>query len=123
MSARDVRHGLYQHRAAQLASRRGQPSSEDTPGETIAWGVDELLPIDVMRVVMSHPEGVRARDVGNELGVDWRRVLGITDRLVDAGIVERIGQQFYPVGKRAGHDDAKGAAVTATRRLRAHDEH
>jgi len=59
----------------------------------------EPLHSQVLRVIEGHPEGVRARDVGNELGVDWRRVVGITQSLVDAGKVEQVEQELYPAGK------------------------
>ncbi len=60
---------------------------------------DELL--QVVKVIHDHPEGICARDIGNELGTDWRRVLGLTRSLVEAGLVEQVEQAYYPVA-RAG---------------------
>jgi hypothetical protein len=58
---------------------------------------DELL--QVVRVVQEHPEGICARDIGNELGTDWRRVLGLARSLVEAGLVDQVAEAYYPVVK------------------------
>jgi len=57
----------------------------------------QRLQARVLRVIENHPEGVCALDLGNELGVDWRGVLGITRTLMDAGKVEQVEHEFYPV--------------------------
>jgi hypothetical protein len=59
----------------------------------------ELL--QALRVIQSHPEGICARDIGNELGIDWRRVPGLTRSLLEAGVIEQVEQDFYPTGKAA----------------------
>lgn len=53
----------------------------------------------VIRAVGRHPAGVSATEIGNEIGVDWRRVLRALAELADEGAVERVGREFYPVGK------------------------
>ena len=60
---------------------------------------DALLQNRILRVIERHPEGILTVDVGNEIGVDWRRVLGITHCLVDEGLVEQVEHNLYPVGK------------------------
>jgi hypothetical protein len=59
----------------------------------------ELL--HALRVIQSHPEGICGRDIGNELGIDWRRVPGLTRSLLEAGVIEQVEQDFYPTGKAA----------------------
>jgi hypothetical protein len=60
---------------------------------------DDWLEAEVLRVIARHPEGVRALDIGNELGVDWRRVPAVAGRLVAHAMVEQIAHEFYPVQK------------------------
>jgi len=57
----------------------------------------ELL--QTLRVIQNHPEGICARDIGNEMGIDWRRVPALTRSLLDAGVIEQVGQEFYPTVK------------------------
>jgi hypothetical protein len=59
----------------------------------------QALQRDVLRIVDAHPQGIRARDIGNALGVDWRRVLGVTPELLGVGVIEQIDQDFYPAGR------------------------
>jgi hypothetical protein len=60
---------------------------------------DRWLEAEVLRVITMHPEGVRALDIGNELGVDWRRVPAVARRLVEHDKVEQIAHEFYPIEK------------------------
>ena len=51
----------------------------------------------VLEVVAKYPEGgIRLVDIGNELGVDWRTLIGSTKSLVDEGQVEKIENVYYP---------------------------
>jgi len=90
--AQTLRQALRDHRAAILASM--QPAA----GATAAPAAADL-DARVLTVIARHPDGVRALDVGNELGVDWRRVLEATRSLVAAGAVEQVDQSFYAVRK------------------------
>ena len=54
---------------------------------------------DVLRVVQEHPEGIRAVDVGNELGVDWRLVLGVGRALTERGLIDQVDHDLYPIPK------------------------
>ena len=58
-----------------------------------------LLRTDVLRVIRARPNGVGALEIGNELGLDWRWVVGVTRDLIDAGLIEQVEHEFYPVGK------------------------
>ena len=57
------------------------------------------LAAEILDVIARHPDGIRARDVGNRLGVDWRRVVALVSLLVDAGLLEQIQQRLYCVAK------------------------
>jgi len=64
-----------------------------------ALGRADALADRVLDVVDAHPEGVDARDIGNELGIDWRSVTAVTSRLVASGAADQIDRNFYPNGK------------------------
>ncbi len=53
----------------------------------------------VLQLIQSHPEGIGIVDLGNELGVDWRGLVGPTDRLLTHGDIEHVQQLFYPVAE------------------------
>jgi hypothetical protein len=77
---------------------------------------EDVLERQVLRVIQNHPDGIRTVDVGNELGVDWRALLGVIRRLLEDGAVERIDQQWYPAAKASSLQ--AGAAGTASRSSR-----
>lgn len=54
-------------------------------------GIEE----QVLAVIRGHPGGIRLVDIGNELGVDWRSLIGVTKALVDAGKIEKIDTSYY----------------------------
>lgn len=124
-----MRRSLQVHRAAMIEALRSTQASAGTaaavPAESAVPGTEatervgvwelwsepthepdatrgEPLHAEVLRTIQAHPEGVRALDLGNELGVDWRRVLVVALDLIDAGVVEQVEQEFYPVAKASG---------------------
>ena len=90
--AQAMRRALREHRAALLASMKPAATAAAPPPAAD-------LDTRVLTVIGRHPDGVRALDVGNELGVDWRRILEATRNLVAAGAVEQVDQHFYPARK------------------------
>jgi hypothetical protein len=121
---RSVRVELHGHRAAIIASVRRllAPAARTgvTPGVDTFTGVDTrpdalsrtstrwtpsgepdpaVAVLQVLQVIGRHGEGVRAADIGNELGMDWRRVLAPVRQLLEAGMVEQVEQRFYAAGK------------------------
>ena len=90
--AQTMRRALRAHRAALIASLKPAATAAAAPP---AADLDRR----VLTVIGRHPDGVRALDVGNELGVDWRRVLEATRNLIAAGAVEQVDQHFYPAPK------------------------
>ena len=90
--AHTMRRALREHRAALIASMKPAAATATAPPAAD-------LDTRVLTVIGRHPDGVRALDVGNELGVDWRRVLEATRNLVAAGAVEQVDQHFYVVRK------------------------
>lgn len=51
----------------------------------------------VLEIVRAHVDGIRLVDMGNELGVDWRSLIGVTKNLLEEGKVEKIDWLYYPV--------------------------
>jgi hypothetical protein len=119
-----MRHALLHHRAKVISGLRaaftGVNAAADTapPPAAVPYAercsVWELCPeprddrdsrdrsddlLQVVHVVQNHPEGICARDIGNELGTDWRKILGLTRRLVEAGLVDQVDEAYYPIAK------------------------
>ena len=90
--AQTLHRALRDHRAALIASMK--PAAAAAAAAPTAD-----LDRRVLTVIGRHPDGVRALDLGNELGVDWRRVLEATRNLVAAGAVEQVDQHFYLAAK------------------------
>ena len=83
---------------SQRRLQRAERGGASTPAAQ-ARSAEDWLEAEVLRVITRHPEGVRAFDIGNELGVDWRRVPAVADKLVEHARVEQIAHQFYPIEK------------------------
>jgi hypothetical protein len=123
-----IRQALQRHRAAVIESVRAaftgiDPAADRSSAETAVRRLPEQPPprehtsvwelwpgtparedatselLQALRVIHGHPEGICARDIGNELGIEWRRVPAITRSLLEAGLVEQVGQEYYPCAK------------------------
>jgi hypothetical protein len=99
-----IRQALHTHRAGVIGSlktllRSAGPSSQPIDDAHESDELLALMSMRVLRIIESHPEGVRAHDIGNELGVDWRVVLLAARSLADAGLVQQVDQNFYAIRK------------------------
>ena len=54
----------------------------------------------ILRVIQRHPEGVSIVQIGNELGVDFRRLLESTHTLLASGQIDQVQELFYPAEDR-----------------------
>ena len=50
----------------------------------------------ILEVIAGHPGGIKLVDIGNELGVDWRSLIGIIKPLVDGGKIDKMENLYYP---------------------------
>ncbi|MBI4639616.1 MAG: hypothetical protein HY731_02915 [Candidatus Tectomicrobia bacterium] len=50
----------------------------------------------VLAVIQTHPDGIRLVEIGNELGTDWRGLIGVVKTLMDEDKVEKIDNVYYP---------------------------
>jgi len=96
--ARGFRVRLYRHRAALLAkvhaALRRAPATAPAIDDP-----NDALHARVLGILASHPQGITAQDIGNELGVDWRSVSALMRSLVGRGMADQIEQEFYLAGK------------------------
>jgi len=61
----------------------------------IAEAVDYSLEDRVLEVITKHSEGIKLVDIGNELGVDWRGLIGSVKSLVDEDKAEKTDNLYY----------------------------
>jgi hypothetical protein len=79
-----------------------EQGKEKAMPETVAREVEEIKreregqKQKILEVITRHPEGIKLFDIGNELGVDWRTLIGPTKSLVDEDKVEKIDTMYYP---------------------------
>ncbi|HEY7172684.1 MAG TPA: hypothetical protein VH417_17650 [Vicinamibacterales bacterium] len=103
-----IRRALREHRAAVIQSLRGPAGGAAPVRRGGVWELcaepvtdeptasSESPEAQVLRAIERHPHGVRAIDIGNELGLDWRHVLAVARGLVQAGKADEVQNEFYP---------------------------
>ena len=69
---------------------------EESLPPPIAEEVEPSLEARILETVTKHSEGIKLVDIGNELGVDWRGLIGGIKSLVDEDKVEKIDNLYYP---------------------------
>lgn len=72
--------------------------AREAPGEApVLEAVTLTLEDQVLQVVQRHPGGIRLVEIGNELGMNWRLLIGPSKALVDAARIEKVEKTYYPV--------------------------
>ena len=71
------------------------PQLSERPGNDCDVPEEKKL----LQAIQGHPEGVSIVEIGNELGVDFRRLLGSTDTLLASGQIDQVQELFYPAGR------------------------
>ncbi len=57
---------------------------------------------EMLAVLKKRPEGMKIRDLGNFLGVNWRSLVGLVNSLCRQGKIEKLnGFYFYYVGRKS----------------------
>jgi len=69
---------------------------EESLPPPIAEEVESSLEARVLETITKHSEGIKLVDIGNELGVDWRGLIGGIKSLVDEDKVEKTDNLYYP---------------------------
>lgn len=62
----------------------------------------EALKAEVLAVLKKHPEGMKLRDLGNFLGVNWRSLVGLVSSLCRQGKIERLNDFYFFVRGKSG---------------------
>lgn len=79
------------------AKRRGTARGRAaTPAPRAANGDLEARALEGIR--HAGPEGVGLTDLGETLGVEWRRLIAPVKALLDRGVVEKVESRYYPAG-------------------------
>ena len=67
-----------------------QPAAEEEAVEESVFSSAD----GVLEVIAKRPEGIRLVDIGNELGVDWRGLIGAVKTLVDENRIDKIDNLY-----------------------------
>ena len=51
----------------------------------------------VLRVIQKHPEGIKLVQLGNALGVNWRRLIHAVSSLLEEGKIGKMDNIYYPI--------------------------
>ncbi|MBI4530702.1 MAG: hypothetical protein HY709_04200 [Candidatus Latescibacteria bacterium] len=57
---------------------------------------------EILNILTKYPEGIRLIDIGNELGIDWRTLIGPSRSLMDEGKIEKIDNLYYSKRREEG---------------------
>ena len=62
----------------------------------------EAIKAEILAVLKKHPEGMKIRDLGNSLGVNWRSLVGLVSSLCRQGKIEKLnGFYFFYVRRKS----------------------
>jgi hypothetical protein len=53
----------------------------------------------ILQAIQRHPEGISMVEIGNDLGVDFRRLLESIHTLLASGQIDQVHELFYPAGR------------------------
>jgi DNA-binding NarL/FixJ family response regulator len=81
---------------SQIRQRLQLGRARGNAAETIA---NDPLQTRILDLLAAHHRGLRAQEIGNELGIDWRTVAPLMSGLVEKGLVDSIDREFYLAGK------------------------
>lgn len=73
-----------------------QTVNQQQEGQAEKKKLMELDEDEVYAVITNHPQGIRLVEIGENLGVEWRSLIGVTRSLVDEGRVEKLENCYYP---------------------------
>ncbi|MBI4490431.1 MAG: hypothetical protein HY694_15215 [Deltaproteobacteria bacterium] len=62
----------------------------------------EAIKAEILAVLKKHPEGMKVRDLGNFLGVNWRTLVGLVSSLCREGKIEKLYDFYFFVRRKSG---------------------
>jgi len=89
--------GMAEETASQpIAEEEKKAEPQPVDDEESAEEIEASTENQVLEVVARQSKGIRLVDIGNELGVDWRGLIGVVKSLVDEDKIEKIDNLYYP---------------------------
>ena len=84
-------------------TRRSQPAAGESPDSAQATGArgpanGELQTRSLEAIRRAGERGITLQELGQELGVEWRRLIGPVKALLDQGRAEKVESRYYPAG-------------------------
>ncbi len=61
----------------------------------------EALKAEILAVLKKHPGGMKVRDLGNSLGVNWRSLVGLVNSLCREGKIEKLNDFYFFVRRKS----------------------
>ena len=62
----------------------------------------DAIKAEILDVLKKHPEGMKLRDLGNFLGVNWRSLVGLVGSLLREGKIEKLNGVYFFVRHKSG---------------------
>ena len=62
----------------------------------------DAIKAEILAVLKKHHEGMKLRDLGNFLGVNWRSLVGLVGSLLRKGKIERFNGVYFFVRHKSG---------------------
>lgn len=60
----------------------------------------EELKAEILAVLKKHTDGMKVRDLGNFLGVNWRSLVGLVSSLYRHGKIEKLNDFYFFVREK-----------------------
>ncbi len=61
----------------------------------------DAIKAEILAVLKKHPEGMKLRDLGNFLGVNWRSLVGLVCSLLRQGKIEKLNRVYFFVRRKS----------------------
>ncbi len=71
---------------------------------------EEGIKAEMLAVLKKHPEGMKLRDLGNFLGVNWRSLVGPVGSLLQKGKIEKLNGLYFFATLRGKSPERKASA-------------
>lgn len=107
-----VKYGHQIHEVAKNIQKRVKEKVEKTTGLSvtkvdvlveklqISEEEEELKESELYEVALEYiqenPEGIVLVDLGETIGVDWRRLIPLVNQMIDEGLVEKKDKKYFP---------------------------
>ena len=63
---------------------------------------EEAIKAKILAALKKHPKGMKLRELGNFLGVNWRTLVGPVSSLLRKGVIERLNDFYFLARRKSG---------------------